>query len=229
MKAERKLTFVGVMLIVLSMTMATQYATTKVGYSYTIVHPSNADIRFIGSDNSSDGRVLRVDGSNSTKVSLILEFGNWSADSNKTYTAAFGIVNEEMIAVNIMNINVSANGSDPDYLQIWIHGDRDQKIQNDGTSVYMWNNGSSENPDTSVAWTLGAGDRNTSNMTNGTLNIPTPWDTTRHVRYSVNDTSAQNGTSDFVWVQVSLNIPKNPDASASRTGRIWIHFKADAS
>jgi len=67
MRLDRRLTLIGIMIIVLSVTMATQYATTKVGYSYSIVHPSNADIRFIGSDNSSDGtRVLRVDGDNSS-------------------------------------------------------------------------------------------------------------------------------------------------------------------
>lgn len=47
MRIDRRLVLIGVMLIVLSMTMATQYAVTKVGYSYSIVHPSDADIRFI--------------------------------------------------------------------------------------------------------------------------------------------------------------------------------------
>ena len=80
MRLDRRLTLIGIMIIVLSVTMATQYATTKVGYSYSIVHPSNADIRFIGSDNFSDGTmVLRVDGDNSSgsrnvKVKL---GGNW--------------------------------------------------------------------------------------------------------------------------------------------------------
>ncbi len=80
MRLDRRLTLIGIMIIVLSVTMATQYATTKVGYSYNIVHPSNADIWFIGSDNSSDGTmVLRVDGDNSSgsrnvKVKL---GGNW--------------------------------------------------------------------------------------------------------------------------------------------------------
>ena len=81
MRLDRRLTLIGIMIIVLSVTMATQYATTKVGYSYSIVHPSNADIRFIGSDNSSDGTMfLRVDGDNSSgsrnvKVKL---GGNWT-------------------------------------------------------------------------------------------------------------------------------------------------------
>jgi hypothetical protein len=53
------------------MITATQYAVTKIGYEYYLVHPSKSDIRFIGSDNSSDNiRVLRVVGSNTTDVSL---------------------------------------------------------------------------------------------------------------------------------------------------------------
>ena len=69
MRLDRRLTLIGIMIIVLSVTMATQYATTKVGYSYSIVHPSNADIRFIGADNSSDGTmVLRVDGATTLQV-----------------------------------------------------------------------------------------------------------------------------------------------------------------
>ena len=31
--------------------LATQYVSTKIGYTYAVVHPSNADIRFVGFDN----------------------------------------------------------------------------------------------------------------------------------------------------------------------------------
>ena len=103
MRIDRRLVLIGVMLIVLSMTMATQYAIIRTSYSYSLVHPSNADIRFIASDNSTDGIfLLRINGTNGTTNSeLILSFGNISANQNKTYTAAFGIVNEESVAVNI--------------------------------------------------------------------------------------------------------------------------------
>ncbi len=83
MKIDRRLTMLGVMLIVLSMTMATQYATTAVTYSFGIVHPSNADIRYIGSDNSSNGgvRVLRVSNNASGSKFVTMELGNWSTFS----------------------------------------------------------------------------------------------------------------------------------------------------
>jgi hypothetical protein len=125
MKADRRLTILGVLLIVLSMTMATQYATTKVKFTYTVVHPSNADIRFIGSDNSSDasGRVLRVVNNGSGTQYAQINLGDWMPNSTKNYTAAFGIVNEEGFPVNITHVNVSGTGTDR--MHIWIHADRD--------------------------------------------------------------------------------------------------------
>ncbi|MBN2065980.1 MAG: hypothetical protein JW771_04130 [Candidatus Thermoplasmatota archaeon] len=230
MNINRRLTLVGVMLVVLSMTMATQYAVTKVGYEYSIVHPSNADIRFIGSDNSSDGRVLRVDGANGSSARVKLSFGNWSANSNKTYTAAFGIVNEELMDVNITHINVS-NTTGADYTQIWLHANRSQKIEDDADSVYMWSKNSSKNSSTTTAWTLAAGNGNPADMcADGTTQLSTPWDGTRNVRYSLNDANYSiSGTSDFVWVQVSIDIPAAPDAGGAHTGYIWIHFEAVSS
>ncbi len=221
MNVNRRLALLGVMLVVLSMTMATQYAVTKVGYSFSIVHPSNADIRFIGSDNSTDGRVLRVNGANASTVGVELEFGNWSAGSNKTYTAAFGIVNEEKISVNITHINVSTlTGSD--YTQIWLHGNRSTDAISDGSGVFMWDMTTSKNDSGTTAWQLAAGDQIVGSMDGGAIN--TPWDETKHVRYSVSDTAAVSGTDDYVWVQVSIVIPDA--APASGTGWIWIHFEA---
>lgn len=225
MKIDRRLTILGVMLVVLSMTMATQYATTKVSYSYSIVHPSNADIRFIGSDNGSDGRVLRA---NPANESVELYFGNWSANSNKTYTAAFGIINEEMMSVNITHINISTTAG-ADYMQVWLHSNRSTSAPNDGTHKLIWNKGAVGYTASSCAWTLAAGNQNVSNMcADGLTQLSTPWDTTKEVRYSVNDANASvNATSDFVWVQISIDIPANPDSLTSHEGRVWIHFKAD--
>jgi hypothetical protein len=231
MNINRRLTLVGVMLVVLSMTMATQYAVTRVGYEFSIVHPSDADIRFIGSDNSSDGRVLRVDGANGTTAKVKLTFGNWSANMNKTYTAAFGIVNEEMTTVNITHINVSNTSGQADYTQIWLHANRSQNAISDADSVYMWSKESSMNGSGTTAWQLGAGNQNPSNMcADAVTQLDTLWDTTKEVRYSVNNANySVSGTSDFVWVQISIDIPASPDTGGSHTGAIWIHFEASAS
>lgn len=227
MRIDRRLVLIGVMLVVLSMTMATQYATTKISYSFAIVHPSNADIRYIGSDNSSDDglRVLRVTNNNSGSQYLTLELGDWAPNQRKNYSAAFGIVNEEPFAVNITHINIT--GTNATYLDIWLHGDRDADYGGDGTSIKVVDNGVAQYTSSSVVWTLAAGDGDTSTMcADGSTQLNTLWDAASHIQYSVNDANnSVNGTSDFVWVGVSLDLPSNAGAG-SPTGTIYIHFKA---
>jgi len=211
------------------MTMATQYATTKIGYSYSIVHPSDADIRFIGSDNSSDGmRILRVnDNTTATARFIEIELGNISVNTNKTYTAAFGIVNEELYNITITHINVSTS-SGADYMQIWLHGNRTQRADFDTSSVLVWNKAAVVGHDAnSSVWELIKGDQDPSTMgIDGSLDIPTDWDNTSHVRYSTNNTDAESGVHDFVWLQISLDVPSGADTSASFTGTIFVHTRA---
>ena len=230
MRIDRRLVLIGVMLIVLSMTMATQYATTQISYSFALVHPSDADIRFIGSDNSSDDakRVLRVSNNASGSRFLTIELGDWFPDSTKNYSAAFGIVNEENFAVNITHINMS--GTNTGYIDIWLHGDRDDDYPGDaGTKVRAVDNGVDQfSSGTAVIWTLAAGDGNPSTMSaDGTTQLTTSWDATSAVRYSSNNANnSVNETSDFVWVGISLNIPSDATDSATNTGTIYVHFKA---
>jgi len=244
MKTNRKLLIIGVLLLVLNMVIATQYAVTKIGYEYYIVHPSDANIRYIGSDNTTGGRVLRVAGPNGTLASLKLVFGNWSPSTNKMYSAAFGIVNEEQVPVNIMYINLSSTGST--YMRIWLHGDRDanaNSTSNDPTTVLMYDNGTIVNATNTIAWTLAPGNDNPNDMcsnvsdrTNYSTN--TSWDETQHVRYSVNNSNAYGvgmmgrtayNASDFVWIQIAIDIPSTVDASGLHSGTIWIHFTADTN
>ena len=228
MHLDRRFTIIGVLLIVLSMTMATQYATTKVGYSYTLVHPSNADIRFIASDNSTDSiHILRVTGDNASgNRALTLRLGgNWTETMNKTYTAAFGIVNEEKFAVNITHINVSTYDSSADYMQIWLHADRtrDASLESPSRKSFVWDKGTRGKNSTTCSWQLAAGNGNSQNM-DGT-NTETRWNATSNVRYSLYNSDAVNGSSDFVWVQISIDIPSGASAG-SYSGLVWVHFKA---
>lgn len=217
------------------MILATQYATTRIGYEYYIVHPSNANIRYIGSDNASDSkRILRVIDSNTTNVGLKLHLGgNFTTNQQKFYTAAFGIVNEEKFAVNITHINVSSFNYT--YLKIWLHGNRSANANStlyDPSSVFMWNNNTMINPSNTSAWTLAPGDENPSNMCYNYSNrtncsIDTPWDDTAHVRISRNNTNAVSGLSDFVWVQIAVDIPSTADSLGLHTGTIWVHLKSE--
>jgi len=231
MRVDRRLVLIGVMVVVLSMTMATQYATTQIAYSFSIVHPSNADIRFIGSDNSSDDgiRVLRVDTNTSTNQYLTVELGDWAPGQTKNYTAAFGIVNEENFSVDITHVNISGGIT---IMDIWLHHDRsaDYTGETADQQVMVVNNGAAQYTSTSTAWTLGAGDGVTSTMcADGDTTINTPWDSEvydSHVRYSMNDdNNSVNGSSDFVWVGISLTVPTN-EALADNSGNIYIHFRS---
>jgi len=231
MRIDRRLTFIGVMLIVLSMTMATQYATTKVSYTFGIVHPSNADIRFVGSDNSSDaaGRVLRITNNASGSRNVVISLGDWMPNSVKNYTAAFAIVNEEGFKVNITHINISGTGASN--ISIYLHGNRTTDAVSEVASakVLSVSAGVSQHTAANCEWILGAGDGDTSTMNGSGVNkILTPWDTTQHVRYNHTSTQfAKNNTRDYVWVQISISISSTAPDQAAATGQIWIHFKAN--
>lgn len=236
MKVTKKWLVIAVFFLLLNMVSATQYAVTKIGYTYTLVHPCDASIRFIGSDNSSDGiRVLRVAGSNETNIQLTLRLGDvYSSNMERTFTAAFGIVNEETYELNITHINVSS--ANYTYMKIWLHGDRDANANStvtDPSTVLMWDNNTIVNATNTTAWTLREGDANSSGMCynvsdRANCTIPTPWDETAHVRYSINNTDAVSNVSDFVWVQITVQIPESIEATGGHTGTIWIHMTSEA-
>jgi len=236
MKVNKRWMLLAVLFLVLNMIVATQYAVTKIGYTYTLVHPSDASIRFIGSDNSSDGiRVLRVAGSNVSNIQLTLRLGDvYSSNMKKTFTAAFGIVNEETYDLNITYINVSS--ANYTYMKIWLHGNRTANANStttDPSSVFMWNNNTIVNASNTTAWILRGGDANSSSMCynvsdRSNCTIPTPWDETAHVRYSINNTNAVSNVSDFVWVQIEIEIPDTIESMGTHSGTIWIHLTSDA-
>lgn len=212
--------------------MATQYAATKIGYEYSIVHPSDSDIRFIGSDNTSQGvRVLRVPNNASGDVDMKLVFDNVTANQNKSYTAAFGIVNEEAFAVNITHIRVSTTGTGSDYMQIWLHGDRDALAGDDASSVFVWDKGSAASgftDNSSTAWQLASGNQDSTNMDGASAT--TPWDGTAHIRYNdLYNSDAASTTNDFVWVQVSIDAPANADTGNTYTGNVVIYTEANTN
>ena len=224
MRIDRRLVLIGVMLIVLSMTMATQYATTKIGYSFAIVHPSNADIRYIGSDNSSDDgkRVLRLDDNGSGAQFMRLEFGNWAPNQKKNYTAAFGIVNEEPFHVNITHINIT--GANASYIDIWLYGDRDADYDtDDAATVKAVRDGQALYGANDVIWTLAPGDQDRQSLDGADHRCY--WDNESYIQYSLYDTDAVNKTDDYVWVGISLNLAESA-GQGTPTGSIYVHFKA---
>ena len=236
MTIGRRFFVIGVLILIAAMILATQYATTRLGYEFNIVHPSNANLRLIGSDNSSDGvRILRVDGANGTSALMKLAFGNFSANQTVSYSAAFGIVNEELYELNITRINVTSPNCT--YLRIWLHGNPtvDASINgSDNSSILMYDNGTYLNLSNVSQWVLAPGNHNASDMCSNTSDrvnnsCKTPWDQTAHIRYSENTTHAVSNVSDYVWVQVTVDIPVNPDIAGPHIGTIFIDFETNAT
>jgi len=208
---RKKILLVGVGIAVLSAAIATQYATTSMGYEFNVVHPSNGFIRFVALDNATDGhRLLRV---NNDTAEMILKFGDIPKGMNKTYTAAFAIVNEENFRLNVTGVSV--NGSGAQYLRIWLHADATKDAKDDTSSVLLWNG-----TPVSGYWVLAAGNNNTTNM-NGAA-TSTPWDTDDNIRYAAATPTAANGTTDFVWVQISVDTTNV--ANGNYNGYIEFHF-----
>jgi hypothetical protein len=55
----------------------------------------------------------------------------------------------------------------------------------------------------------------------------TRWDETTHVRFSENNTNATSRVSDFVWVQITVEINGKVDSYSPHIGTIFIQFEAE--
>ncbi len=214
---RKRLLILGIAIVALSAAIATQYARMSIGYEFTVVHPAEGLIRFVGYDNSSEDnvRLLRVE--DNTNPTLKLYFGDIPKGMNKTYTAAFAIVNEEDFPVNIVGVNIDEISGN--YIQIWLHADATKKADDD-TSVLLWNKGTGWAGGT--AWTLANGDGNPSTMNGGATN--TPWDSTASIRYAESTPVATSGSTDFVWVQISIDT--TGASLGSYSGSIEFEFEA---
>ena len=216
MDVRKKVLLVGIAIAVLSAAVATQYARVTIGYEYNIVHPSNGLIRFVALDNASDGhRLLRVRNNNTT-ATMNLSFGNIPQGMNKTYSAAFAIVNEEGFPINITGVTVSGNGKQ--YMKIWLHSNANTDATQEGNKLLIWDGATSHG-----YWILGNGNNNSTNM-NGT-STSTPWDNDDNIRYAAGTPTATNGSTDFVWVQISIDA--NGVNRGNYQGTIEFNFKAE--
>ena len=186
------------------------------------MHPSEGFIRFVALDNATDGkRLLRIEDNNT--ASMKLKFGNIPKGMNKTYTAAFAIVNEEGFSVNITGVSVNYTGADDgtSFLRIWLHAHANMDAPDEaaGDKLLIWDGSNSHG-----YWILAAGNNNATNM-NGTQ-TNTPWDTDDHIRYAAGTPKAENGSTDFVWVQISIDT-RGATKGTTYSGYIEFHFKAE--
>jgi hypothetical protein len=208
---RKKALLVGVAIAMLSAAIATQYARVSIAYEYGI-SASDGAIRFIARDIAPNGNYVLQNNGNTLKLSL----GSFTPGTNKTYTAAFGIVNEE--SFNIYLYNVSVTGSGSGNIKIWLHKNPNVTAENDASSILVWN-GDYVN---FANVTFYAGNNDASNANSDAGAILTPLDNTKGVRY--NTTSGVIGSNnDYWWVQVSVDIP-NGASDGTYTGSIFFSF-----
>ena len=211
MDVRKKALLVGVAIAMVSAAIATQYARVSIAYEYGI-SASDGAIRFIARDIAPDGNyVLRKDG-NILKLSL----GSFTPGTNKTYTAAFGIVNEE--SFNIYLYNVSITGSGSGNIKIWLHKNPNVTAENDASKILVWNGGYVDFANV----TFYAGNNSANDADSNAEKILTPFNDTQGVRY--NTTSGVIGeNNDYWWVQISVDIPNDED-DGTYTGNIFFSF-----
>jgi len=216
MELRKRMLVVLVALVALSTVAATQFATSDIGYEYGIVSASDSNIRFIGHDYGADGTlVLRADSTDGD--GLTLDLGDVARGQKVWYTAAFGIVNEEALGMNITA--VSATGTGADYMQIYLHVNANTKAELDsGTLIWDKTSGAQ-----SFTWALAAGDNDATDI-DGATDIDTPVDGTANVRAMTDPDADDDATGDdHVWVQVILDIPEAA-SNAQLTGTITFSF-----
>lgn len=208
---RKKVLLVGIAVVVVSAAIATQYARVSIAYSYG-VNASDGAIRFIARDAGPDGSYVLKNNGNSMELHL----GTFTPGTNKTYTAAFGIVNEEMFNIYLYNVTVSGTGTDN--IKIWLHKNPNVTAENDPTSVLVWNGGYA----TFNNITFYAGNNNADDASSDAATINTPLDNTYGVRYNTTSPAA-TGNNDYWWVQISIDIPSGA-ANAQYNGNIYFGF-----
>jgi hypothetical protein len=232
MNIHFRLFVIGMLLLITTMAVATQFALSDLEYQFIVGIIPDQGIHYIGSDNSTDGiRVLRRTDPNSENFQLFL--GNISSNSKWTYSSAFAIVNEDRFVKHITHIDVISNNNTN--IKIWLHDHKKNNansMSDTTNSVLMYNNGTIKNYNKTIAWTLAPGDRNASTICSNITDIKnytsnTSWDSIANVRYSLNNDPTKHQYSDYVWVQIEIVIPADMHIKEQYLGSIHVHFKSN--
>lgn len=219
MDIRKRLLPILALIVAISTVAATQYATSDVDYSFSIVSGTEANVRFIGHDQGQDDvLVLRADDDNGANMRL--DLGDFSRDQTSWYTAAFGIVNEEMLNINLTGIDVTGSGAN--YLYIYLHNNSNTKAELDSGGLLIWDGSSGAE---SFRWELESGDNDATDMQGQSGMLSTPMDTEAHVRALTDPGDDDNAANtDHVWVQIKLIIPAGA-STGSYSGTITFDFE----
>ena len=192
---QKRASLVILSMLMLSTIAATQFASSDLGYSFSITG-GDSGIRFIGHDDGVDAVILlRADDDDGSN--LRMELGDWARGQTVTYTAAFGIVNENQYAINITSVSITGSGNASIYA--WLHNNADTEAVSDGGTL-IFDNGEGAQE---FYWLLAAGNSNAADANS----ITTPLNAQSHTRTLTAADNAAN--TDHVWVQIKLVIPQS--------------------
>ncbi|MEM3444723.1 MAG: hypothetical protein QW115_01965 [Thermoplasmata archaeon] len=223
---------------------ATQYAKLGVSVSANISTPTSLIQLMAGDGAVVGGGYILTNDNGAYKVQL----GTFAKGFNKTYTAAFAIVNAEA-NVNLRITKISVNGDLKNNVVIALHKTADKNAlveTDDGIVYYDFNVHSStgigyDHSSDGFVLAKGAGtyDTGSNKLKYGTdpTNWPpswytASWDGTHNVWLtdgSHNDatylTTDINSKANFVWVQITLDLSTATDGT-SLTGTLYIEVQS---
>ena len=173
-------------------------------------------------------------------ISYSVYLGNWSVYTNRTFPAAFGIVNENNYSITVTTVNIT--GEISGYIRLWLHAHprmiADTTLGGDDTleaaadKKLMWDN--STNSSTGNTWIIGAGNHDNTNYKSeypsGSQSAWTStWNTTHYAwTYDPNDRGwATNNSAyaDVVWFEIDFVLPEIT-TTGGYGGTITFYFTA---
>jgi len=120
---HKVLTGILAILVILSVLNAMQYARLATAFQFGISFPE-ALLHLIGRDKHPNGTAIYSGKPlvywESASNEFVFHLGSWYPGTNKSFTAAFGIVNEEQYKIVIREIRVEPAVAGQ-YMQIWLH------------------------------------------------------------------------------------------------------------
>ncbi|MCX8173898.1 MAG: hypothetical protein N3F63_04755 [Thermoplasmata archaeon] len=214
--------------------VATQYAKLGVNVSagvstrYSFIQLMAGDSAVVGS-----GYILTNSSGNYT-----VQLGTFAKGFNKTYTAAFAIVNSESnVRLQITSIDFGAADSIRSYAIVALHENMSINAFNEaaGRFIVYFDKGTAYNVGSNgFVLRNGQGDYSGSNLQytadNGGSWTSASWDATNVWKYNaalVNsdvDTTTSS-RSNFVWVQITLDLATASDGT-SLTGTLYINVQS---
>ncbi len=211
-KTKRFVTFLVFMLLMISSLWGALYISVQTSSSLNVTRHLES-IQLMAVDHNPDGDlVLQKEGG-----VFRLQLDKWVAGSAKTYPAAFALVNPANETFSIRSIRLKG---DPKYINVYLHRNMTRPVNetlveipntycDDDAQLYYSNGTSLEYDD---GWVLGPGEGYNGDdlvYKNATTSASATLSDELWIHNSSGPVEAENGTANFVWVEINIYPPTN--------------------